>query len=389
MKKSNIKKIIKKDILSITPNILSKIDISKIEIEPVIEEVEITRSKLNYKFALKFSMAFLMLFTVGIIYSLFNTPINPTVNTVPLNKKEEVYTFSAVSAVSLLDVSFSSEQNLIISPLSYSNTMMIEEEMDSLSQYIYVIESLIGNKSLIKMEVIEENDRPEYAVKVNFQSFNLLNNNLNYILYYNETVIDESKTEIVGIMVHNNNQYILEGLLETEDDESKTTFYAYQNENKTNYVKVEQKIENEEQTFSYEVVENGNTVSKNEIKIETEDDEIIAELSYETDTRKITYEIERVTEGSVDIIYIEYEIESDDEDEDGEIKVYVTYDEATQTYKYQYKVTSDDNEKDIEKDRYNDDDDDDDDDDEVDDEIGDDKDEDEDDDEEEDEEEDE
>ena len=145
----------------------------------------------------------------------------------------------------------------------------------------------------------------------------------NYKMYYNETKTEteteieneqeevEVSTHLEGVIVVDANQYNIVGkrTIETEGTETEASieFTTYLNgtlnaetgklENSTDYVKVEQSIENNEVEYEYEFCKNGKKSNKIEVEIEKKGTELELEFQlkdYTTNTPKKTrYKVEK------------------------------------------------------------------------------------------------
>lgn len=355
MNKNEIKKIIKKDIMSSTPDVLHKIDLSKITIEPLTIK-ENKKSIFSKMLTIKYAMAFIIVLVCGII--VFN---NNGVKPFDEDKKpvyediEEIYTYSLVSGASLLS-SMTSTMEL---DLNYNNLLdnknkwLIEDEVEDLTIYLTTIEKLIGSKDSIVINSNEVSDITKYEYKVSYQTLNLVNDPVDFEIYYNEKTIDITKTSINGIMISEGIEYSLEGIREIIDDETNIKFKAYQSDNLQNYVLVKQVIENNEQKFIYEIYEDQSLINKCEIKLENNEDDIVANLLYENNDSKSSYKFQRDYEEGIELIKINYKIESLNKEEKGQIRVKVRHDTETDEYQYQYHINTNNQEKDIVKERKN------------------------------------
>jgi hypothetical protein len=350
MTKKDLKKLIRQDIISSTPDILSKIDISRVMIEPGADPDMMQEKHHPSMKTMKLALSFVLVITCGLflIFSTRNSNVPPAV----LTDKEQIYTFSAVSAASLFNSAINiPEQSPTLSPMGKKDKLLIEDSIDILNQYMNVIETLIGNRNVIKYEMLPS-DRQDYLIRVRYTIPDLIGNTLVQEFYYNETVNDESSKTISGIMLSGGKEFILEGRQEEDSEETKLTLVAYDSAKpRDNYVRVIQKEEQGQQRFSYEVVENGNTIKNCEIKLEMDQDDIKAVLSYENENAQMRYEFKKEIENQIQNMSVKYRISSPDGDEEGILRVLVAKDETTGSYIYQYHLSSEDTEKDIEKER--------------------------------------
>jgi hypothetical protein len=350
MTKKDLKKLIRQDIISSTPDIFPKIDISKVTIEPGDEHDLVPVSHQFSMNAMKFALSFMVVIACGLF--LFFSTKNSKTPSVVLTDKEQIYTFSAVSAASLFNSVLNvPAQTGTLSPMDKQDRLQLEDHIDILNQYMNVIETLIGNRNIIRYEMLAS-DRPDYPTMVRYTIPDLIGNTLVMEFYYNETVNSETLKTIDGVMVSQDKEFILEGQQKNESEETKLTLVAYDSAKpRDNYVRVVQKEEQGEQKFSYEVVKNGKAINKSEIKLEMDQEDIKAVLSYENENSHMNYEFKKETENQIQNMSVKYRISSPDGDEEGRVKVLVAKDEMTGSYIYQYHLSSEDIEKDIEKER--------------------------------------
>ncbi|HOI46853.1 MAG TPA: hypothetical protein PLR26_03855 [Bacilli bacterium] len=356
MKKANIKKILKNHIVNTTPNIHHLIDINQITIEPLMSQI-----RPNIKTFRQQRFAFKMLFTILLItinvLAIFSIPLvgdHPDdeiiVNPIPLSHKEEIYAFSAASGLTAYTVSFDYNKNNLLRLSSHS--LLIEDEIDQITQYLYVVESLVGDKSDMVITSSDSAEKPGYSYKISYQTIDLTNQLRTYSLYYNEEVVDDDTTRLQGIIELDTLEYHVEITDTTKEDERKITVRLNQNQIDANYIKIEHIMEEDEQKFSYEVIEMFETIHSFTIKVEEENNRIKAEIEYESDVKKLKLEFKRKVENTISTILIEYELEHNDEEEEGLMLIQVIFDSNTQMYKYVFQIETNQIDKVLEKDRF-------------------------------------
>lgn len=294
---------------------------------------------------------------------------NPTFQTT-----DEVYAFSAISAVSLLNQQYTTNSGM--TPMSFmadEDEPIITTELDQLNRYLNIMEKFVGSSQSLAVELVTS-DLPEYETKVNFTTKNILGEDVVYAIYYNEVFLDDSseeddeyETELFGLMTYNEIDYQLSGKREMEDDEESIRITASIDE--FNYVNVKYELEEEERKFIFEEFINGELMNSTKVKVETEDDEIEVKLEFVAGEAKGKYKFEQEIKDEKTILKVSYEVVDElNNVESGEIEVYVVIDEVTgeTVYKYEIQVEDDDSIYEYERDREEDDDDEDDDEDEED-----------------------
>ncbi len=218
---------------------------------------------------------------------------------------EDILGFSALSSVTALNHLNDKNANLVeeVSFASYetfSNEVDEEEiedyDLSLVENYLSLIKSL-KDKQGFKVEVVEsDNDNYETLLIINLLDIN--NEQLDYQLYYNETIIDDEESKIEGIMVVLDMTYHLQGKKEIEVDDEETEesleLKAYIDEN--NYVLLSYEIETEEnefeKEFKYSIYQNGKLIKSINIEFETEEDETEITLIFIEGSIKKEYEFE-------------------------------------------------------------------------------------------------
>ena len=172
-----------------------------------------------------------------------------------------------------------------------------------LDKYMHMADTLVSGG--VTQETTESDD-PDYEYKMTVTVTDTLGFGGTYVMYYNETFEgedisanssasdperyrdrdrdrdhddddddrdddDERESVINGKLVVGENEYTVVGKREIEEEhgesETETELRAYIDEN--TYVKFKQEIENDEQSFKYEIYEGGRKTDEFEIEIET------------------------------------------------------------------------------------------------------------------------
>lgn len=280
---------------------------------------------------------------------------------------EDVLSFQALIASSLLPKSenetLSTKYNvsgpILVNAQTAEETVEIEEQDDAdivvenIDPYIELIEKILGTNQGLSVTV-EASSLEGYSYMMTFGTSGLLDENQYYVIHYNMTLDeededDEDEAEFVldGIMLVNDQEYILTGKREVEDDEEEIKFTAKLDE--LNYIESKYEVESEETKFEIKVVANGVTVSETEVKIEEEDDETKVELEFISGDNKGKYEFKYEVEDGEPILKIEFETEIDGIQTTGEITLLVLVDELTGETYYQAYVDLDDDDEVYEK----------------------------------------
>lgn len=344
MKKRNIEQKINQEFKSATPDILHKIDFESIEIleptKPIYKRV--------FRPALFPAIATAVIALVAIII-LNIGQTSPGTGVVAYSDREESYTLSALSAISLLnqiddEATLDNSYSTIFLSQIFSNTgptLLLDEYLEQLKRNLVIIEPLIGEKESIQFNTVAS-ELEEYSYKVIFSNKDLRNQVIEYTMHYNEIEVDEDTYLLEGIMIINNIRYILEGEITFEENGFELEVIAHHPNEEETYVEILQEVSDSEHTLEYYVVKNDITLYESELSFEFDGDEITIEMAYESETVQYSFDIIRTAINNTPVYFIEYEIETLDNEEEGEITVEVVYNESENTYYYRYMIESDD-----------------------------------------------
>ncbi len=337
-KKKAIEYQIREEFRNATPNVVNSIDFHEnIERKPL--SVPWYKRKFSYATAGVLALILLSVFVIG--DPLNESPALPGTNDqeprLEISEKEEYYSLSAMSAVTLLDhgnqTNGTLETQTNIQPLSavQSNTR-ISEHLDVINGYMNMLEPIIKGEENFQF-TSEASTLDEYDIMVRFSGEDLSGDAFEYTMHYNETQIDAQEYVIEGIMVVNDIHYSLEGEIELDDEEMEMTLIAYHPSEEDTYIEILQEIEDDEQTYEYEFVRNGDTVYESVMEIAFDDDEVVIEIDLETPTEEIEL-VFIYTYGSDKEMFIEFEIQTNTIDEEGIITVSIVQDNGQSYYKY-------------------------------------------------------
>ena len=348
MNKKDIKKSIKHEMRQSTPDILDKIDFQAIDIK---KQPKRSRLRIGLKPVLVPLMALSIL--AILLITLLNVGEGPGPGPgngqMAYSEKEEAYTLSALSAISLLSQVEINNNNMYQNPmmlmqLSFNDSgpsILLDDHLEQLNRNLNMIEPLIGDKDAMQFR-LEASDLPAYTYKLVFTTTDMHGRTVDYTMHYNETQDDEDTFLLDGIMIIGTTTYHLEGELTIEEDGFELELLAEHPHDEDTYVKITQEVSADEHTLEYEVSRHGDTLYESELSIEFDGDNIYIEIEYESETLAISLEIERTIKNGQYVYYIEYDIEDNNQDEDGEITVHIIYDEAEDQYYYRYTIETDD-----------------------------------------------
>lgn len=275
-----------------------------------------------------------------------NTLINNVVET-----PEEVYTFSALSSVAILEEEDLDETTSLINgmvPLSVTDEdpLEVEDDLDEVNKYLSFFEKFLSGEEGA-FEVTESaSDDPAYENMITYTVTDIEGEEHIYVIYYTEVVVTGSEEEnedgetltettLVGKLVIDGVEYLLEGTREIEDGEYKITFISKIDDE--NCVTVVQKVEDGEQKFMYEVKIQNQIRQRTEVKVSSEDNETKVQMKFTEGDAVGEYEFKHEVEDGEECIKIYY----NNNGEEGEIKVRVGQDEnGEKTYEYQIQANN-------------------------------------------------
>lgn len=227
-----------------------------------------------------------------------------------------VYALAAVSTGELLSERSAASNVAAVSNAGYQYGKPVEDEalISELDSYMGMLDKLLGGSEPVTTEVTES-DREGYAKKQVVKVYDVDGNVTEYVMYYNETVINdtdhddddddrnenETDSRIEGVLEINGQTYSIRGMKETEQGESEIEFIARINDNE--YIKFSQEIENGEQEFEYEIYSGGRRINSFSLEFEVENNETEIELTTSDGNVVTKYEVKHRTRsnGQVDM----------------------------------------------------------------------------------------
>ena len=341
--RKKIESIIREDGRKHTPEVIDSIDFHE-HMAPAPEKRPFFRRRLPYAFAGVLSIVLIALLVVLAPEEVPGDPGNGRQprQTIELSTREELYSLTALSAVSLLDASLANN-NVAQSgvpramPLSQNGTPLIESYMPFINGYMNMLEPIMMGRETMGFTV-DMSPLEEYTFRIFFSGTAPDGEPYSHVLHYNETEISSDEFIIEGIMIKNNVTYQLEGEIELDDDEMEMWMKATHPNETDTYLEIEQEITDDEQSFAYTFVKHGDTVFESSMEIEFDDDEVVAEIEHETNDVEIELIFVRSLQNNASFFIIEYEIETEHEDEEGLIAVNLHQEEGHHYYLYTIEI---------------------------------------------------
>ncbi len=327
MKMNDLKKRIKETALNEMPDIRHKIDLNSIEIFP---ETEIeTKPLFNWRKAMTITFSFLFLGVISLTaYSIFNTD---TVITNPLLTEEQVLSFQAISAASLLDEVEAVPLSFDITPLEDTPEAVIENEIDTINQYLNMMETVLGDTETM-VSVSLESDIEEYSNYVLYRNKDLVGNLIEFKLYYNIATTTDGST-LSGVMYHDLKTYFIEGNIDSET-ETLTSFKVSLDSN--HYVTVDDVSDEDGQKYQYKNYTFNALQNEGTVSLQLSNQILNANVETSGVTSQFLLNVERVQTSSTTKFQVRYQITSGSVLGNGEFEVGVEFDQTLGMYHYKY-----------------------------------------------------
>lgn len=215
------------------------------------------------------------------------TPIQPVLQT-----SQAIFGFETVTATTLMPmISISDPLGKMALDKNDQDEEISEDEIAVIDHYLRVSEQVINGSNNL-LFVAETSDRLEYDYKETVTTYTALGITKSYVYYYNITLMgeedensslghagghrDDATYEISGVVVYGDEEYELNGRKteEVDGDESELRIQTTIKIDANNYVRVIHKVEEDEESYQYDVVENKRLISKVKMMIEKDDDKI-------------------------------------------------------------------------------------------------------------------
>lgn len=339
MRKKDILNKIKTSALNDMPDVFEKIHINDIDIE---EKAESFRPSINLRRAFTYTFASLFILISGfVIYSVgFN---HSSADLHPLETETELMGFQTVSAAALLssydyiDLEASADDYSLME-LSQT-TLSIENELDLLTEYINLAETVVANKTnYVYQEIVS--DKSDYQYSFEYKGIDLVGNLINYQVYYNLSKNDDNIDVSSGIMVHSNKAYTFNSTTVETETGFIQKYQIYINNN--NYVEVTDVSTEKLQKFSYEVYKNNQLHHSSELKLINADDQLVAEIIInQSQNKQLTLEFQRsFSNFETQSFQVKYTYLKNNTSEAGSFDIDLVLDSETSQYAYQFRFSN-------------------------------------------------
>ncbi|HOI85917.1 MAG TPA: hypothetical protein PLP48_07565 [Acholeplasmataceae bacterium] len=322
MTNKQLKKYIKKQAMAVEVKDFSSRILERINQEPHLqEEVVITKKHLwNLKPILISTLA--LMTVIIMIFAFYPDPVVPTpTEGVVLENLETVVALSSVQTTSLINVldtdlnQTSSYTLLRFGPMERNDK--IRDELADLSRYLETIEKLYSSNT--DFDVVDEEVQTNgYARRMRFRTRDLMNEEDDYEIQYNQTINQTTKAFMIQGQIRIGER---EYEMEAEGIVGQKGLLMRAQKDEFNYVILNYHEEDDRYTFEVELIQNNISIEKVTITLVMEDDTRVATLSFIEGESTGTYTFRILTEDNQRIISIHYAIDFDGELEEGDITI--------------------------------------------------------------------
>lgn len=271
--------------------------------------------------------------------------------------KEDFYGVSAVSCVEILGSTFNTSSAKASVKSAVAATDDIKDQAENFSKYFNALNSFLDNsETSITTENNTDADYAQFATKLTVKGKDIAGNATEYVMYYNETFLnekaDEDETEtrysLEGVMLSDGVEYRLAGgkEIETEDGEreEELKMRAYIDEAAGNFVEMKHEVsveDNENETeYVYRIYSNNKLVEETAVEFETEikngKTETEYELEFRNGTGKGKYKVEREVKNGVTEISVKYNLDG----KQGKFKITEIEKDGQPYYEYTFEDNS-------------------------------------------------
>lgn len=264
--------IIREEINNEIKPLNTKYILDNAQITPKVESIN-----KNKFFNLRFTTALITLLFLGILIPIaLNPGKNDNINDDNSDQEEtdkeplaesndKVYSFVATSAVSLVYSSSDifSDSDLFVNS---TNNLLVIDELSSLNRFLSTIEIMLSfNNNYFYRQA---SDKSSYANKIVYDGVGLLEEDLYYEIYYNETLINSTNIEIDCIVVLEDKTINLIGKKQIIDSSTilQMTYYINEDNNK-DYVQVSKNFNDNNDSYEYMIVKEDNIVGKSKLTL--------------------------------------------------------------------------------------------------------------------------
>lgn len=287
------------------PNFSAQI-IEKVENQNVFVKQEVSVIKKSHRLKPLYA-SLTTVFGLLILFLAFSVVRTNNVDLFADSNFSDSVLLSTVATVNYIDQTevLALEDRYTILIADEQNDDIVEDQIDDVITYAGFMEVLLNNGDEYQKE-IEKSDIDGYKKMITYRLNNLLDEEINYQLYYNESInLNKNTYQVEGLLKYGDNDYQIE--IEGSFDERQYTL-TYQH-SVQDYIDINYQVENQNQKLSIMIYKNN--MLDQEIAIEYDDYET-ATLSYMKGQTKGVYEFSIQTSDSIKGMKVNYSIGTSD-----------------------------------------------------------------------------
>lgn len=279
MKKSELKSLLKNSIEPKSMNVIDKIDLASIVIEPK-ERRRFLKFSPRTVLRLSFMLVLVTFLSIGLVNSLNDTQL-PNVKLT----SNQVYSFNAISSSVLLDSYDRAETieaaNIVLYMSQPTQTdIVIQSRMDTLNPYFNLIELAISEEELVAYDSLPSDDE-NYDLMATIKTNGLMGEQITYTYYYKE-IINNLNINVIGKVIIDDTVFYLDSKKTSNNGVTIVETLTYRDSiSKYEEAVLVKSIESsKQQYFEYTVIKNGTETENTELKLKKQDRNIRVELDY-------------------------------------------------------------------------------------------------------------
>ncbi|MCF7924783.1 MAG: hypothetical protein K9L64_06755 [Candidatus Izimaplasma sp.] len=287
MKNKEIKNLIKKQAIKQMPDVLDKINLEEIVIQP---KETVYKNSWKRLFNMRLVLTTIILVFSGIIaFNIFN---NPSETQIPLETDYEVLAFETISSAALLEYAetelLSLSENTSVIQLNDNEAEDVNDYLADIKPLIELSELFVNNEESIEYEKLDS-DLQGYQYLVRFSGEDLTNDMVEYKVYYNQ-----NENEVNGIIDFGDTQYSF--------SKSNEEFVIYRSEK--DYIEVTINTIDNKRVFEYQLYLNNELQYSTQMELTKLENQYQAKFNYNNNKGlNISLEMRRLNQSQFDVVY--------------------------------------------------------------------------------------
>ncbi|MGD9761785.1 MAG: hypothetical protein AB7U52_05105 [Candidatus Izemoplasmatales bacterium] len=322
MKKIEIEARIRKAAIEEMPDIISRINLDNIVIEPR------NRKTFNFNFPRFIKLAVTSIALVITAFFVYNSFFSSAINSnTPLESDVELLGFQTVTGAILLEDSDVAELSFTdfpevtaLSTTITSETININSYIEEINPFMHMMETILNTDNTISYETFTSDDEL-YTNAFSYTSSDLAKKELTFKIYYNQ-----SESQLNGVIKFSDKVYNFESnnsQTKVESDES-------------NYIVVTDSSTDLQQKFNYKLYQNGLSVMENNLEIYRVQKNIQVKTMISKNGLIMNLYVQRKFFDNLDEFEVDYEIENEGQYINGQFQVNLEFDQEVNDYNYRY-----------------------------------------------------